>query len=248
MRLKKGEKIMKRISLFILVLFVIAGLSGTVEAKLTKIGTATINKAPGGPQGVEGMMMGMPAGDNAAKEYSLIYEDDQGLVWLDYTNSRTSWFSQVEWAAGLNTQGALTLKLDPGVSVAWEGEWRLPKTVDSGRTFGYDGTTAAGFNITTSELGYLFYKSLGNQGYYDANGDQGTGWYPDSPWGLKNKGPFANLEVGNYWSGTDYSLLKTHAWAFSTAFGEQSCTSFKGSYPYMGVAVRSAKVVINAAP
>jgi hypothetical protein len=120
--------------------------------------------------------------------------------------------------------------------------------VDGGRTFGYDGTTTAGFNITTSELGYLFYKSLGNQGYYDTKGNQGTGWYPDSTWGLKNKGPFENLQVGNYWSGTDYSLLKTHAWGFCTAFGEQSCTCFKGSYPYMGIAVRSAKVVINAAP
>lgn len=239
---------MKRIWLSILILFVIAGFTGVAEAKLTRIGTATINNIAGGPPGGEGMMMGMPGGGSATKEYSLIYEDNQGLIWLDYTNSRTSWFSQVEWAAGLNKQGVLTINLDTGVSVTWEGDWRLPKTVDSGRTFGYDGATTAGFNITTSELGYLYYKSLGNLGYYDTKGNQGTGWYPDSPWGLQNKGPFANLEAGNYWSGTDYSLLKTHAWAFSTAFGEQSCTSFKGSYPYMGIAVRSAKVVINAAP
>jgi len=239
---------MKRISLFLLVLLVSAGITRLAEAKLTKIGTATINMKEVGPQGVEGMMMGMPGADSDVKEYSLIYEDDQGLVWLDYTNSRTSWFSQVEWAAGLNAQGVLTVKLDPGISVTWEGDWRLPKSVDSGRTFGYDGTTTAGFNITSSELGHLYYKSLGNQGYYDTNGNQRTGWYPDSEWGLKNKGPFANLQVGNYWSGTEYSPLKTHAWAFSTAFGEQSCTSFKGSYPYMGIAVRAGKVTFASMP
>lgn len=238
----------KKVSIFILILFAIIGFSGMADAKLIKIGTATIKDIGGGPQGVEGMMMGMPGGDSGTKEYSLIYEDDQGLIWLDYTNSRTSWFSQMEWAAGLNAEGALTIKLDPGVSVDWEGDWRLPNSVDSGRTFGYDGTTTAGFNITTSELGHLFYKSLGNQGYYDTKGNQRTGWYPDSAWGLKNKGPFANLQVGNYWSGTEYSPLKTHAWGFSTAFGEQSCTSFKGSYPYMGIAVRSGKVVFASAP
>jgi hypothetical protein len=239
---------MKKVSISILILSAIIGLAGMADAKLVKIGTATINSSAGGVQGVEGMMMGMPGGDKAAKEYNLIYEDDQGLTWLDYSNSRSSWFSQVEWAVGLNAQGALAIRLDPGVSATWEGEWRLPKSVDSGRTFGYDGTTTAGFNITTSELGHLYYKSLGNQGYYDSRGNQGTGWYPDSTWGLKNKGPFANMQVGNYWSGTEYSLLKTHAWAFSTAFGEQSCTSFKGSYPYMGIAVRQGKVTFVTAP
>lgn len=238
---------MKKISLFILILFAIIGFSGVADAKLVKIGTATINNSAGGPQGGGDMMMGMPGGESGAREYNLIYEDDQGLIWLDYTNSRTSWFSQVEWAAGLNAQGALTIKLDKGVSVIWEGDWRLPKSVDSGRTFGYDGTTTAGFNITSSELGHLFYKALGNQGYYDTRGNQREGWYPDSTWGLHNKGIFANLQVGNYWSGTEYSPLKTHAWGFSTAFGEQSCTSFKGSYPYMGIAVREGRVTFSSA-
>ncbi|MBN1626372.1 MAG: hypothetical protein JW944_07590 [Deltaproteobacteria bacterium] len=236
----------KKASILILILYAITGLAVMADAKLVKIGTATIKNIASGPQGGGDMMTGMPGGQSGAREYKLIYEDDQGLIWLDYTNSRTSWFGQVEWAAGLNGQGAVTIKLDPGVSVVWDGDWRLPKSVDSGRTFGYDGTTTAGFNITSSELGHLFYKSLGNQGYYDTKGNQRDGWYPDSTWGLQKKGPFENLQTGNYWSGTEYSPLKTHAWAFSTAFGEQSCTSFKGSYPYMGIAVRQGKVAFPA--
>jgi hypothetical protein len=237
---------MKRASIFVLILFfAVTVISGTADARLIKIGTITINNSTDGAQASGGGMpgdaapTGMPGG---AKEYNLIYEDDQGLVWLDYTNNGGAWYGQVNWAAGLNSAGVITYKLDPGVSVTWDGGWRLPKTVDGGRTFGYDGTTTAGFNITTSELGHLYYISLGNLGYYDTRGNQGSGWYPDSAWGLKNKGPFTNLKVGNYWSGTEYSLLTTHAWAFCTSFGEQSSVSFKGSYPYMAIAVRQARV------
>jgi hypothetical protein len=236
---------MKKTLMPLLILFAVMAMSGTANAKLTKIGTAVINSNATGQQGPGGGPSGPPGltGNSTSNEYSLIYEDDQGLVWVDYSAPGSAWISQTNWASSLNAEGAITVKLDPGVSVSWEGEWRLPKTVDGGRTFGYDGTTTAGFNIATSELGHLYYKSLGNVGYYDTKGNQGTGWYPDSIWGLKNKGPFVNLKAANYWSGTEYSLLNTHAWAFSTSFGEQSNISFKGSYPYAGIAVRSAKVV-----
>jgi hypothetical protein len=232
--------------ILLLILFAVVGFSGSAGAKLVKIGTAVLNSGAGDPRNV-GLGPGMAAG-GGSREYNLIYEEDQGLIWLDYSHSRDSWFNQVAWAAGLNAPGMLTCKLDAGVGLSWEGDWRLPKTVDGGRTHGYDGTTTAGFNITTSELGHLFYVSLGNKGYYDTKGNQGTGWYPDSDWGLKNMGPFTNLEAFLYWSGTEYSLLKTHAWAFSTAFGEQSNNAFKGSYPFMGIAVRPGKVVFSQAP
>jgi hypothetical protein len=236
----------KRAWILLLILFAVVGFAGSAGAELVKIGTVTINSKAGSPQGPGGMPTApTPPGGGGPVEYSLIYEDDQRLIWLDYSNSRGSWFSQLDWVGGLNAPETLTYKLSPGVRVSWEGEWRLPKTVDGGRTHGYDGTTTAGFNITTSELGHLYYVSLGNLGYYDTEGNQGAGWYPDSKWGLQNTGPFENLKVFHYWSGTEYSLLKTHAWAFNTAFGEQSNVSFKGSYPYMGIAVRPGTVVVS---
>ena len=117
---------MKKISIFLLILFAAIGLSVTADAKLIKIGTATINNSTsGGPASGGGMPgdaapTGMPGG---AKEYNLILEDDQGLVWLDYTNQQGSWPSQTDWVVGLNAPGIITYKFDPGVNVSWAGDW-----------------------------------------------------------------------------------------------------------------------------
>lgn len=205
--------------LFVILLSV-AGFSGIAEAQLTIIGTAAYE----------------------GKEYNLIYEEVQQLVWLDYTKRGDRWNRQVAWVDGLNAPGVLDCKFNPGVSVSWEGDWRLPATKDGARTYGYDGTTTAGFNITTSEMGHLYYVSLGNKGYYDTDGNPGSGWYPDSEWGLHNTGPFENLQNDMYWSGTEYDINPPHAWAFNFPFGDQGNTAFKSSYPYNGIAVRSGNV------
>ncbi|MBN1834048.1 MAG: hypothetical protein JW896_18255 [Deltaproteobacteria bacterium] len=56
----------------LLVLVVVLGFSGVSSATLSTIGTATYNGA----------------------DYKLIYENDQGLVWLDYTRY-DNWNDQV---------------------------------------------------------------------------------------------------------------------------------------------------------
>lgn len=240
---------MKRLWILLLILFTVLGFSGMADAKLIKIGTAVIkggegwSMLEGGPPGAGGP--GTQGG--AAKEYNLIYEDDQGLIWLDYTSPANLWPKQMEWAAGLNAPGVLTCKFDPGITVSWEGDWRLPKTVDGTRRYGYDGTTTAGFNITTSELGHLYYVSLGNVGYYEKDGTPRPGWGTQPagqyPWGLKNKGPFTNLREGQYWSGTEYSADPIHAWDFNMSFGAQEGNIvFKEVHPYLGIAVRQGKV------
>ena len=203
-----------------LILFAMVGFSGSAGAELTVIGTATYN----------------------GSDYNLIYEEDQGLVWLDYTSPGNRWPQQVQWAAGLNKPGALSLNLKSDVSISWEGEWRLPATADGARIYGYDGTTTAGFNITTSDMGHLYYVTLGNAGYYDTKGKPGKGWFPDSEWGFHNTGPFENLKNDMYWSGTEYAISPQHAWSFNFPFGDQSNIAFKSSYPYAAIAVRSARV------
>lgn len=210
----------KIIPILIMILFAALGFSGIAGAELTVVGTADYN---GG-------------------EYNLVYDSDQELVWLDYTNRGNRWPQQVAWAAGLNEPGVITCKMNSGKSVSWKGDWRLPKTLDAARRYGYDGTTTAGFNITTSEMGYLYYRSLGNKGYYDKKGTPGTGWFPDSEWGLKNTGPFKNLKPDMYWSGSEYAIFPQHAWSFNFAFGDQGNIAFKSSYPYCGIAVRPGKV------
>jgi len=228
---------MKKI-LIALMVFTMAGVAGIADAKLTRIGTVTIGSNYLGAGGRGGGMPGMGGGGAPSNnEYSLIYEDDQGLVWIDYSSGGKEWPEQVSWARALNEEGALTIKLDPGVSVDWNGEWRLPKTVDIARKYGYDGTTPAGFNITSSEMGHLFYMSLGNAGYYNKKGEV----EPDFA-GLKNKGPFKNIEATTYWSGTIYSIHANHPWQFNFYYGSQDRTSFTNSYAYPGLAVREAKV------
>lgn len=42
--------------------------------------------------------------------------------------------------------------------------------MDGDYVISYDGTTSEGWNITRSEMGYMFYMNLGNTGYYDTDG------------------------------------------------------------------------------
>ena len=206
---------MKRGWILLLLLFAIVGFSGLANAKLIVIGTATYNGAGandttgalggGGPLRVE--ESAKP--EDAVGDYNLIYEDDQGLIWLDFSNGRGIWPIQMKWAAGLNEPGVLTYKFNPGVAVSWEGDWRLPVAVDGPRYFGYDGkTNTVGYNITTDEMGHLFYKTLGNRAGVDNEGN------PVSTGGLKNIDPFTKLRASTYWTGTEY-LYYEGIWCYS---------------------------------
>jgi hypothetical protein len=132
--------------------------------------------------------------------------------------------------------------MNPGYNVSWEGDWRLPSTVDGQWVEGNNGTTTVGYNITNSELGHLFYTELGNKGRYDTNGT-----YISNGVGLVNQSPFSNLKGSYtsgdylYWSGTEYSLLPNLAWNFRTNNGEQRADDKTTAFG-LGVAVHSADV------
>ncbi len=232
---------MKKFIVTALALFAMIAFSGLANAKLIKIGTVTMSKdVLSNQQGPGGGFAGGGGTTATGNEFGLIYEDDTNLVWIDYSAGSKEWPDQVDWAVSLNKPGILTYHLDPGVSVEWTGDWRLPDTVDGARKNGYDGTTTAGFNITSSEMGHLFYKSLGNVGYYDTKGNVAKGFA-----GLKNKGPFKNLNPVIYWSGTQYAIYPNHAWQFNFYWGAQDNISFTNSYSFPGLVVRPAKVVIK---
>ncbi|MBT6225078.1 MAG: hypothetical protein HOI47_00320 [Candidatus Scalindua sp.] len=133
---------MKKI--IVIVVLMIMGYSIQAQGTMTTIGTATYS----------------------GSDYNLIWDDDNNgnsVVWLDYTNSTANWTAQNTWASGLDV--ALTYNVDPGYAVTWNDvDWRLPTTVDGLYVWGYDGTTTAGYNITNSEMGHLFYTELGIKG------------------------------------------------------------------------------------
>ena len=205
---------MKKIFMYsIMFLFL---MSGMANAALTTIGTATYN----------------------GNEYNLIWDDDNNgnsVVWLDYSNYKTYWADQVAWAASLGND--LTINLD-GYTVIWDDDtWRLPTTVDGEYVYGTDGTTTGGFNITTSEMGHLYYVALGNPGIYDTSGDKNT------EYGLIETGDFENLVMKSYWSGTECeytNLSGGHAWTFYMKNGNQ--VNIGTSSKAYGLALRGGQI------
>jgi hypothetical protein len=121
-------------------------------------------------------------------------------------------------------------------------DWRLPTTVDGPYIYGYDGTTTAGYNITSSELGHLFYTELGNKGYCDTSGN-----CPQSGWGLTNTGDFQNLQPWYYWSGTEYSTEPDIAWGFHFNLGYQH-SYYKEDNDFYALAVRPGDVTLAIVP
>lgn len=158
--------------------------------------------------------------------YQLIYDNDLNITWYDYTRVQDYWQNQVNWAANLTVNFGGNIYDD----------WRLPSTIDGIFVWGYDGTTTAGFNITSSEMGHLFYTELENKGYCDTSGS-----CPQSGWGLTNTEDFQNLQPVGYWSGTEYAANPNVAWYFGTGFGggQRTYKKYNGFY---ALAVRSGDV------
>ena len=225
-------------SIFISLFFLI--MSGIAHATIITIGTATYN----------------------GHDYNLIWDDDNNgnsVVWLDFTNDSATWNAQVEWAATL--ANALTIKLYDGYALSWlDDAWRLPATFDEGPyplsklpTHGDDGTTITGYNVSTSEMGHLYYVELGNTGLHDLDGNIIYGS------GLTNTGEFVNLVqtdlMEEYWSGTelvnyytigDTNYDKSKAYNFDTNSGQQWYT-MKASKGY-AIAIRSGQISVSSVP
>ena len=194
-------------------------LSGISHAILTTIGTANYS------------------GSN----YNLIWDDDNNgnsLVWLDYTNVYLNWADQNVWASGLGA--VLTINLKSEYTVTWDDpSWRLPSTVDGPWVGGFNGTTTAGYNITTSEMGHLFYEELVNLGQIATDGTN-----PQAGWGLYKTGDFNNLLQAFYWSETEYAADSNNAWFFGLYNGNQDEKS--KTITERGLAVRNGRVTTSA--
>lgn len=135
---------------------------------------------------VRGMGTITAGGESEGQSYKLIYDTAQNITWLDYTKSRDDWWAQVNWVAELVMEYNEVIYDD----------WGLPSAGDN---------PSFGFEQTTSEMGHLYYLSLGNE--------------KGGP--FVHSGPFNNLKPNWYWAGTEYSPDTSNAWNFDFNEGRQ---------------------------
>jgi len=157
----------------------------------------------------------------------MIYDDFLLITWLQDANyAMTSGYDAdgtMTWAAA-NTWAA-------GLVYGGYDDWRLPSTPDAGGpfVFGWDGVQPYGYNygynMTTSEMGYMFYENLGNVGLRPTNYNGLNDRLPGT-FGLINVGPFNNFGQPfpntlalPYWSGTQSINQPTAAWYFDFYYG-----------------------------
>jgi Protein of unknown function (DUF1566) len=154
--------------------------------------------------------------------------DASGVHYLNGTDFDTAagtadWYGAQAWVSYLSS-----------VNYAGHSNWALPTIAPLGSTldtnYSYNGSTDVGYNnaSTRSQLGNLFYSSLGNAGYYDLTGAALTGY------GVSNAGPFSSLGSTVYWTGTEADA--NNAYYFATLDGLQSSFDKTSQYHVLAVA------------
>jgi hypothetical protein len=184
------------------------------------------------------MILAFSSGAGAAlfdRGGGLIYDDVLNVTWLQDANlAATNTFG----VSGINTDGTMSWNTAQAWIAAMNAanylgysDWRLPTTPDAGGPFvyGWDGvqpyTYNYGYNMTTSEMGYMFYVNLGNVGLLPTNYN-GLNARSPGTFGLINVGPFQNFGQPfqptlaiPYWSGTQSVYDPNSAWYFDFYFG-----------------------------
>lgn len=203
-------------------------------------------------------LLGRAALTPGGADFQAYYDDELNITWLeDARLSRTNSFG----VAGIDINGLMTW----GTATQWvaamnlgtylgASDWRLPTVVDTGSpgcNFAYTNTDC-GFNVQTksgttvySELGHLYYVTLGLRGGYDATGAFYCGELAANGCG-GDSFPFDSILGVNrtFWSGTEYSSGSGYGWVFSFGNGSQSA----GSAAARAWAVRSGDIAAVPAP
>lgn len=141
------------------------------------------------------------------------YDETLGLTWLRDASASglVTWWEANDWVAQLDVGGVRG--------------WRMPRIHDPGRggcRWGNQGTDC-GYNprtrvagITYSEMGHLWYSTLGNLAFFDPSGRK-----QPAGWGLKQVAAFVGLRAYGYWTSVEYAPDRALAWFFGMAGGGQ---------------------------
>lgn len=158
------------------------------------------------------------------------YDTVLGITWLADANAAGTtmyWATANAWAAGLDVYGITGWRL-PNVSpingVSFNTNFSNNGTTDSGNaTTTTDGTNGGWRDASgnpVSEMGHLFYVTLGNLGDCEPNGGgSSTSCIQQTGFGLSNTGPFSKIQSALYWSGPEFNSIS--AWLFLFSNGGQ---------------------------
>ncbi len=191
-------------------------------AVATAMGVALLGITPSALAELQGRDL-----DGNPLTYEAYYDDVLNVTWLADANfARTS---------GFDADG----RMDWPTALAWVADleyhglrgWRLPKLLPSNGTsfttaFSNNGSTDYGYGSRGegSELGHLYYTTLGNKGRCTPDDAKPYTCIEPPDWGLRNAGPFANLAgVAGHWTSAESMCpcgsLKT--WLLDMMSGQQ---------------------------
>lgn len=221
-------------------------LWGAVSACVfTFTGMTTVQAAPVSGQGtwettLEGRLETAPGSGVFLAYYDTVLD----ITWAadPNINGLEPWETQLAWAAGLTLGGVSGWRLPtlrPIDGSAFDTTFSNNATTDFGTapttTDGTDGGWRDQSNTPVSEMGHMYYVTLGNLGFCTPDDADPSSCTQQPGSGVTNTGPFSDIQSVFYWSDTEFD--SSLAWGFDFNGGYQNA-AFKdvGVYAW---AVRS---------
>ena len=192
--------------------------------------------------------------DNDPTTFEAYYDTTLDITWLTNANvcAGSVFDDGFDTNDGVMTRSAAN-NCAAHLNIGGNSGWRLPSvspingstfditfttnaTSDEGYAYTTTDDTDGGWrdvaNVPVSEMGHMFYVTLGNISACPPDGGDGDPTTCDSNfpagWGLSNTGPFSNLEVSlldseYYWTGTTVSDPFFCAFYFNYGWGNRIC-------------------------
>lgn len=207
-----------------------------VAALLLGSAITTAHAVPISGQGTwESTLQGRDLDGNAAT-FEAYYDTTLDITWLadanagagstfddgfNSTDGRMTWASANAWAAGLDVNGVTGWRL-PTVAPINGASFNTAFSNNATTDLGYadaDGWID-GTGVPVSEMGHMYYVTLGNLGFCTPNDATPSGCSAQAGFGLTNTADFLNVQANGYWSGTELSA--SNAWNFNFNDGNQN--------------------------
>lgn len=182
------------------------------------------------------------------------YDTVQDITWLADANyaqtsgfdadGRMNWDAMLTWVLSLNINGITgwsipTVRpINAGVLGPFDGgSYNVSFSNNATTDWGYADNAGwvDGFGNPASQLGYMYYVTLGNLGFCTPDNVDPSSCVEQAGWGISNTGPFANIQPVYWTSGSSVPPgLNTLEWDFRFDWGRQSALD-KNNFLYAWV-------------